>query len=361
MSEPKRKKATLPQQAVKKPVEAGLLNEIVDVLSKEAGEGTTQLLGSDGLAIKIRGILSTQCPTIDGAIGRGGIPLGKMTIINGPEASGKTTLTLHLVAECQKQGGIALYVDSEHKLDPEYAANIGVHVKNLIISQPPYVEKFYAITEKCVQMAQAHRLKTGKRVPILVILDSMNASIAKRQYDGDWEDQHMAPQARVHSENLPKLIPLLSKEDVALVFISQIREKIGVMFGDKEDISGGRAPKFYASLILDVRRSGFIKDGDEILGNHTKVYVRKNSIAPPFKTAEFDIIYGQGIDYNGALIARGLQLGIIEKNGNWYSCGTEKLGNGLKQASDCLATMPKMAKRIQESVESHDRRSRKNK
>lgn len=289
-------------------------------------------MGSNEYAVKIRGVMSTQCPVLDGIIGRGGVPFGRLTIIHGPESSGKTTLALHLVAECQHRGGVAMYIDKEYKLDPDYARKIGVNTDDLVISQPPYLEKVFQIVESVVLKARAHREQTGVRIPILVVLDSMNAAISKADFDGEWEDQTMAAAARVFSQKLPKIIPTISQEDVALVFISQIRQKVGVMYGPKEDIAGGRGPKFYSSLILDVRKKGMIKDGDEIVGQRTEVYVGKNQIAKPFQTGEFDIYFGHGIDRVGALIERATTLGIVKQAGPWISWGDEKLGQGLKKA-----------------------------
>jgi recombination protein RecA len=334
------------------------LTEMVDTLISKAGEGTAQLLGSDGMAIKIRGVLSTQCPTIDAAIGRGGVPLGRLTIIHGSEGSGKTTLALHLVAECQRQGGLAIYIDKEYKLDPDYAKGIGVDISQLIISQPPYLEKCMAIMDEAIHRVAMHRVETGVRVPLLIILDSMNAAISKDMYSGDWEDQTMASVARVYSQKLPKLMEKVSQEDVALVFISQVREKVGIMFGNKEEICGGRAPKFHASLILEVIRKGSMKgesEGEEkkdeggekkkgkkdkdveIIGNLNEVFVRKNQIAPPFKRAEFEVIYGKGIDFSGALIRRAQALGVLEKHGNIYATQEgERVGNGFAAAREAL-------------------------
>jgi len=352
-----RKKEAVEEKACTK----SFLTEMVDTLIAKAGEGTAQLLGSDGMAIKIRGVLSTQCPTIDAAIGRGGVPLGRLTIIHGSEGCGKTTLALHLVAECQHQGGLAIYIDKEYKLDPDYAKGIGVDVGSLIISQPPYLEKCLEIIDEAIEKVARYRIESGVRVPLLVILDSMNAAISKDMYSGDYEDQTMASVARVYSQKLPKLIPKVSQEDVALVFISQVREKVGVMYGNKEEICGGRAPKFHASLILEVIRKGSMKgeddgkkddgkkdDGDkkrgkkdkdaEIIGNLNEVYVRKNQIAPPFKRAEFEVIYGKGIDFSGSLVRRAQALGILEKSGSWYATTEgERIGNGFTAAREALA------------------------
>jgi len=347
MAAPK-KKATVDAEGGVTPCPDSLLTEMVDALIAEAGEGTAQLLGSDGLAIKIRGVLSTQCPTIDAAIGRGGVPLGRLTIIHGSEGSGKTTLALHLVAECQHQGGLALYMDKEYKLDPEYAKKVGVDTSRLIISQPSYLEKCLAIMDSAIEKVAAHRRETGVRIPMMIILDSMNAAISKDMFEGDYEDQTMASVARVYSQKLPKLISKVSQEDVALVFISQVREKIGVMFGNKEDICGGRSPKFHASLIMEIIRKGAVKgkgdepkegkkDTSDPIGNFCEVYVRKNQIAPPFRRAEFEIIYGKGIDYAGSLIRRAEMLGVLERKGAWIvTTEGEKLGCGLLAARETL-------------------------
>jgi len=334
---------------------AGFLTEMVDALVEKGGEGSAQLLGSDCLALKIRGVLSTQCPTIDAAIGRGGVPLGRLTIIHGPESSGKTTLALHLVAECQRRGGVALYIDKEYKLDPDYAQAIGVDTKSLVISQPAYLEKVFEICEAACNMAGRHREATGERVPILIILDSMNAAISKEMFQDGWDDQSMGSVARVYSQKLPKLMALISKEDVALVFISQVREKIGILYGNKETTAGGRAPKFYASLVMEVRRTGSIKEEKEdATGNKCEVYVGKNQIAPPFKRAAFDVVYGLGIDYTAALMSRAEALKIIERTGSWYSVDGEKIGNGLAAAKATLAKTPALLKAIEAKVREHD-------
>lgn len=324
-------------------------SELVDALSDD--EGTAQLLGSDGAAIKIRGVLSTQCATLDKAIGRGGVPLARLTIINGPEGCGKTTICLHLVAECQRRGGVVVYIDKEYKLDPDYAASIGVDIKRLIISQPAYLEKTFELSEKIIAKAKAHRERTGVRVPILIVLDSMNAAISKAEFEADWDDQNVASQARTYSRLLPKLIPQVSEEDVALVWISQIRDKIGVMFGNKTNIGGGNAPKFYASLIMDVKKIGTVKSGEEAVANKIRVKCAKNQIAPPFKEAEFEIIYGVGIDREGCLLDVGADMGIVEKSGNWYSFEGKRIGNGKAKAREFLKKNTAMRDRLEAQVQ----------
>lgn len=276
-------------------------------------------------------MISTQCATIDAAIGRGGVPTGRLTIINGEEGCGKTTLALHLVAEVQRIGGVAVYLDKEYKLDPDYAANIGVDNSKLVILQPPYLERAFQAFDAIIDRAKLIRENQG-RIPVMIVLDSMNAAITKAEYEGDWDDKHYAPQAGVYSKLLPKLIPKVSKEDVALVWISQIRQKIGVQFGDPNDISGGKAPKFYASLRLDVVRGKAIQKNGKKIGNETSLVCRKNQISPPFKRAEFKIIYGKGIDIYDALITQAIKDGIIEQSGSWYSWGEEKLGQGVESA-----------------------------
>jgi len=331
------------------------LTELVDDLSKVAEDpGAVQMLGSDGLAIKIRGVTSTQCPTIDHAIGRGGAPWGRLTIIHGAEGSGKTTLALHLAAETQRRDGVVLYMDKEYKLDPEYAKNLGVNVDEMILSQPRTLETTFKIIETAINKTIARRKATGESVPMMVILDSMNAARTKAEIEGEYDDHHIASQARVYSQSLPKIIPLVSKADVALVFISQVREKVGVMFGDKHDIAGGKAPKFYASLIMEVIKKSSIKKGTDIIGNRVEVYVRKNQIAPPFKRAQFEIYYGHGIDYNRALIERAEELGIVELGGSWYSYGEERLGQGMDRAAAALVENPKMKARMKAAVEKKD-------
>jgi recombination protein RecA len=324
-----------------------LVDDLVGELIKVGGEGTAIVLGSDDLSVKIRGVISTQCPAIDKALGRGGVPFGRLTIIHGPEASGKTTLCLHLVAECLRMDGVVVYIDKEYKLDPDYAMALGVDPKRLVISQPPYLEKAFETMDAVITMAKKRREATGVRVPILIVLDSMNSAITKREFEGDWEDEHMAPGARVYSRLLPKLIPKVSSEDVALVFISQIREKMNITYGNKDEIAGGKAPKFYASVIMDVHRKEAVtkagkKDSEgketkgEAVGNECEVYVRKNQVAKPFKRANFRIYYGEGIDNAGAVLQWGEELGVVEKAGTWFSFAGERLGQGFEAARNHL-------------------------
>lgn len=341
-AKPKKKPASA-APAKKKPTKEGLgsapedlAKDLLDGLLKETGdEDGTQLLGSDGLGLKIRGVISTQNAEIDAAIGRGGVPLGRLTIIHGGEGGGKTTLALHLVAEVQAQGGIAVYIDLEYKLDPEYAASLGVDISRLIISQPPYMEKVFALIDAAVKRAAALREKLGRRVPILIVLDSLNAAITKEMFEADsYEKREMAGTARVVSTHLPKLIRLISKEDAALVFISQVRQKIGVMFGDAEDIACGNAPKFYASVILNVRRISAEREGEVKVGNKVRVEAKKNQIAPPFKRAEVVIRFGEGFDRAHALLTRAVTKGVILHEGTTYSIASsgEKLGVGIGNA-----------------------------
>lgn len=271
--------------------------------------------------------------------------------------SGKTTLALHIVAECQKQNGIVVYIDKEYKLDPEYATGIGVDTARLIITQPPYLEKVFEICEDIIKVGNEYRKKTGRRVPILIVLDSMNSAISKAQYEGDFEAKHVAPQSRVFSNCLPKLIPQVSQSDVCLLFISQIRKKIGIMFGDDEEIAGGNAPKFYASSIVKVTRIGSVKEtknfkskeekkNADIVASKIKVQVVKNQVAPPFRKAFCEIRYGEGIDRELSLVDLAMQDGIFEKTGNSYSCRGKVIGQGITQAANFLKEHPKFKEKV---------------
>jgi len=304
------------------------------------GEGGAQLLGSKGLAIKIRGVISTQIPSVDAAIGRGGVPLGRLTMLHGKEGSGKTTLALHIVAECQRQNGIVVYMDKEYKLDPDYAAAIGVNTSKLIISQPSYLEKVFETSHKVIESAAKHRKATGERTPILLVLDSMNAAITKAQFEGEWEDKYVAPASRVFSELLPKLVPAVHKEDISLLWISQMRQKIGVMFGDDVETCGGNAPKHWASLILKITRIGTSKADGEKVANKLRIEPVKNQISPPFRRAECEVTYGTGIDKVKSLLWLAEKQGLVKKGGGgWYSFGSHKLGQGMDNAAKFLREM----------------------
>ncbi len=321
-----KKKSNKKSKLIKPPDNVkGILEGIIEAIGDD---GSAQILGSDGLSIKLKGIISTQSATINAAIGRGGIPRGRLTIIHGPEGCGKTTLALHLAAETQRLGGVVIYIDKEYKLDPDYASRLGVDIGHMIISQPSYLEKAYKTFNAIIDWAVKIREEQNKRIPILIVLDSMNAAITKEEFDGDWEDRHYAPQAGVHSRLLPKLMPKISKEDIAMVWISQIRQKIGIQFGNPNDISGGKSPKFYSSLIVKMdRKKALIKDGVKI-GNEVEVQCTKNQIAPPFRKAMCNIIFGIGIDKNGSILDQAVKDGIILQEGSWYSWRNEKLGHG---------------------------------
>lgn len=329
----------------------GLLGDIMDEIG---GKGGAQLLGSKGLAIKIRGVIPTQCPGIDWALGRGGIPLGRLSILSGKEGSGKTTLALHIVAECQRQGGVAIYMDKEYKLDPDYARAIGVDTKRLVIIQPPHLERVFETYGKVIEKAAAHRELTGQRSPILLVLDSMNAAITKAQYEGKWDAKHRAPQARVYSELLPKLMPKVHAEDVALLWISQIREKHNVQYGNPDIICGGNAPKFYASVIIDVAYKGNEKVDDQRVANKLKVEVVKNQIAPPFLKAECFVVYGEGIDRERSLLWIAEKLKVVKKSGVYFKHRGKTIGQGARAAAEELRDNPKWAEKILDGVKERD-------
>lgn len=321
---------------------------VVDDMSKEllAADPSVMLLGASSMSIKIRGVISTQAPTLDYAIGRGGIPLGRLTIGHGGEGSGKTTLALHLAAETQRQGGRVYYIDKEHKLDLDYAAALGVDVDAMYYSTPSHLEQAFEIMAKAIEIFAKYDDKKTK-VPHLIVLDSMNAAITKAQLEGEWDAHHMAPQARVYSQSLPKLIPIVSKTNVALFWISQVRKKMNVQYGDDSDIAGGNAPKFYASLILDVKRIGTAKEGEEKVGSKVKITCKKNQISMPFKEAELEISYGRGFNRCRSLLDLAEGHGVVEKEGNWFSYKGEKFANGMVQACDKLTENPTMLAEIE--------------
>lgn len=324
--------------------------EVLAGIRSEIGDDGAQLLGSDELKTKIRGVISTQCMTLDAAIGRGGIPLSRLTILHGGEGSGKTTVALHLVAEVQRQGGVAVYIDKEYKLDPDYATAIGVDINRLIISQPRELEQVLKAIKKAISIASAARERTGKRVPILVILDSINAATAKARLEGDEGDSHIAPEARLWSGHLPAIVEECSKEDVALVLISQVRSKIGVMFGSNEDMAGGNAPRFYASLIIYIKRVGTHKRDGEKQANIIEAECRKNQIGPPFRKAKFHLAYGKGIDWEHSLLLQAEATGDVDVKGAWLNFDGQRIGQGRDAAADRLRKNTELAAEIEQAV-----------
>lgn len=324
--------------------------DLLNVLNKEGGS-PAQLLGSNVLAVKIKGVISTQCPTVDAAIGRGGIPLGRLTLVHGKEGAGKSVLALHCAAEAQRVGGMVIYADAEHKLDPDFAARIGVDINRLVIIQPDHLEKFFDTIEKTIGVAKRYRAQ-GKSFPILVILDSINAIGTKKEMDADWDDSTFAAlTAGYYSQNLKKLIPMINSEEVALLFVSQEREKIGVMFGPKSNTGGGKAPRYYASLVMEVFRKATKKDDHDIpIGIEVEVNCAKNQIAPPFRKAEFFLSFDNGIDYEDALFREGLRLKKITQTGSWFQFGEKRLGHGADNSIAAIREDKVLKEAIKRSI-----------
>lgn len=308
-------------------------------IEKQFGKGSVMRLG-DATALRDIESVSTGSLGLDIALGIGGLPKGRVVEIYGPEASGKTTLTLQVVAEIQKQGGTAAFVDAEHALDPSYAEKIGVNVDDLLISQPDTGEQALEITDMLVRSGAVD----------LVVVDSVAALTPKAEIEGEMGDTHVGLQARLMSQALRKLTANIKRSNCLVIFINQIRMKIGVMFGSPETTTGGNALKFYSSVRLDIRRIGAIKKGDEILGNETRVKVVKNKVAPPFKKAEFEILYGHGISRHGEIIDLGVQEGIVEKSGSWYSYNGDRVGQGKENAREYLIENPEIATEIERQI-----------
>ena len=315
------------------------LDSALAQIERQFGKGSIMKLGGDNPVAEIEAT-STGSLGLDIALGIGGIPKGRVIEIYGPESSGKTTLTLHCIAEEQKKGGVCAFVDAEHALDPLYAKNLGVDLEELLISQPDTGEQALEITETLVR----------SNAVSMVVVDSVAALTPKSELEGDMGDHQVGAQARLMSQAMRKLTGAISKSKCTVIFINQIRMKIGVMFGSPETTSGGNALKFYASVRLDIRRIGAIKDRDEVVGNSTRVKVVKNKVAPPFKQVEFDIMYGEGVSKTGELVDLGVKAGIVEKSGSWYSYGDERIGQGRENAKTFLKENKAIALEIEDKI-----------
>ena len=318
------------------------LDAALSQIEKQYGKGTVMRLGDPTARMNVETI-PTGSLSLDIALGLGGIPKGRIIEIYGPESSGKTTVTLHMIAEVQKRGGIAGFIDAEHALDPVYAKNIGVNIDDLYISQPDNGEQAMEITETMVRSGAMD----------IVVVDSVAALVPKAEIDGDMGDSHVGLQARLMSQALRKLTAVISKSNCTVVFINQLREKIGVMFGNPETTTGGRALKFYASVRMDVRRIESLKQGGEVIGNRTRVKVVKNKVAPPFKEAEFDIMFGEGISMVGDILDLAASVNIVNKSGAWYAYEGDKIGQGRENAKQYLKDNPEVCKEIEDRIRAH--------
>ena len=313
------------------------LDNALKQIEKEYGQGTIMKLGTKDI-VEV-GSISTGSFGLDKALGIGGLPRGRVVEIYGPESSGKTTLTLQVIAECQKAGGSAAFIDAEHALDPEYAKALGVDIDELVVSQPDTGEQALEVTDTLIQ---------SKSLDVIVI-DSVAALVPRAELEGDMGDSHVGLQARLMSQALRKITGNIQKSNTMVIFINQIRMKIGVMFGNPETTTGGNALKFYSSVRLDIRRVGAIKDGDEVVGNETRVKVVKNKVAPPFKVVDFQILYGKGINRIGEIIEYAVKKDVVEKSGSWYSYKGEKIGQGLNKATEFLRENSKLLDEIEKA------------
>lgn len=318
------------------------LDAALGQIERQFGKGSVMKLGDSGVNMNVETI-PTGALSLDIALGLGGVPKGRIIEIYGPESSGKTTVALHMVAEVQKQGGIAGFIDAEHALDPAYAKNIGVDIDNLYISQPDNGEQALEITETMVRSGAVD----------IVIVDSVAALVPRAEIDGDMGDAHVGLQARLMSQALRKLTAVISKSNCVVIFINQLREKVGVMFGSPETTTGGRALKFYSSIRLDVRRIESLKQSGEIVGNRTRIKVVKNKIAPPFKEAEFDIMFGRGISREGDVLDLASNLGIVQKSGAWFAYNDSKIGQGRENAKTYLRENPEVLNDVEQKVRVH--------
>src|SRR5438445_3159031 len=328
------------RERVANPEKEKAIELAVSAIEKQFGKGAVMRLGSDEPLVQDISAISSGSVSLDLALGVGGIPRGRIVEIYGPESSGKTTLTLHMVAEAQKVGGVAAFIDAEHALDVGYARKLGVRTEDLLISQPDTGEQALEICEMLVRSGAVD----------LIVIDSVAALVPRAELEGEMGDQHMGLQARLMSQALRKLTATISKANASVIFINQIRMKIGVMFGNPETTTGGNALKFYASQRLDIRRVGAIKDGETVIGNRTRVKVVKNKVAPPFREVEFDILYGQGISREGEIIDLGVKAGIIEKSGSWFSYNSQRIGQGRENVREFLKANPDIAADIEKAV-----------
>ncbi len=315
------------------------LDSVMVQIEKQYGKGAVMRLGNNAADTTID-VIPTGCLSLDLAIGVGGLPRGRIIEIYGPESSGKTTVALHVIAEAQKMGGIAAFVDAEHALDPVYAKSLGVNLDELYVSQPDFGEQALDITASLVE---------SKAVDVIVV-DSVAALTPKAEIEGDMGDSHVGLQARLMSQALRKLTAITNKSKTCIIFINQLREKVGVMFGNPEVTAGGKALKFYASVRIDVRKSDALKDSNGAYGNHTKAKIVKNKVAPPFKTAEFDIIFGKGISKGSCLVDLGLQYDVLGKSGSWFSYNEDKIGQGREKTIEYLESNPEVANEIEQKI-----------
>lgn len=315
------------------------LTAALSQIERQFGKGSVMRLGDAGI-IKDIEVISTGSLGLDLALGIGGLPKGRVVEIFGPESSGKTTLTLQVIAQCQRKGGTAAFVDAEHALDSQYAQKLGVNLDELLVSQPDTGEQALEITDMLVRSGAVD----------MIVIDSVAALTPRAEIEGEMGDQHMGLQARLMSQALRKLTANIKRSNTLVIFINQIRMKIGVMFGNPETTTGGNALKFYASVRLDIRRTGAIKRGDEVLGSETRVKVVKNKVAPPFRQADFDILYGQGISREGELVELGVNFGFVEKAGTWYSYGDKRIGQGKENSCQFLRENPQIALQIETQI-----------
>ena len=314
----------------------------ISQIDRQFGKGSIMRLGDESARIPID-VISTGCLSLDACTGIGGIPRGRITEIYGPEASGKTTLALHVIAEAQKKGGFAAFIDAEHAMDPSYSSRLGVSIKDLLVSQPDNGEQALEITETLVRSSAID----------VIVIDSVAALVPRAELEGEMGDAHMGLQARLMSQALRKLTGAVHKSNTSVVFINQIRMKIGVMFGNPETTTGGRALKFYTSLRLEIRRLASIKEGNSTTGNRTRVKVVKNKLAPPFKETEFDIMYGLGISYEGDVLDTAVSADIVQKSGAWYTYGDERIGQGRENAKYFLMENRDIFEKIDKTVKAY--------